>query len=115
MGPFAELDLEREEDEIRLNVVALTRLTRAALPGLIARGHGGDHQRVVDGRLPAGAVQRHLRRHQGLREQLHRGACTRSCAAPACTCMALCPGFTRTEFQERAGIDASGIPVASPG
>src|SRR6185503_17663823 len=40
VGAFAELDPAREEDEIRLNVVALMRLTRAALPGMIARGAG---------------------------------------------------------------------------
>src|SRR5271169_1149248 len=40
VGRFAELDAEREEAEIRLNIIALTHLTRAALPGLIRRGHG---------------------------------------------------------------------------
>src|SRR5262245_57221413 len=40
MGAFAELDPERELEEIRLNVVALVRLTRAALPGMVARGRG---------------------------------------------------------------------------
>src|SRR3989454_9051918 len=39
-GPFARLDPDREEAEIRLNVIALVRLTRAALPGMITRGRG---------------------------------------------------------------------------
>src|SRR6185503_18484917 len=40
VGAFAKLDVDREEEEVRLNVVALLRLTRAALPGMIERGRG---------------------------------------------------------------------------
>ena len=42
--------------------------------------------------------------------------CTRSSEGRASTCMVLCPGFTRTEFQERAGLDAGAcrVPVAAP-
>ena len=40
IGPFASLDPDREEEEIRLNIMALMRLTRAALPGMIARDRG---------------------------------------------------------------------------
>src|SRR5438128_7938132 len=39
-GPFARLAPDQEEAEIRLNGLALVRLTRAALPGMIARGRG---------------------------------------------------------------------------
>jgi len=108
-GAFASLDVDREEDEIRLNVVALTRLTRAALPGLVRRGHGGIiNVSSLAGMQPApfnatyGATKAFVNSFtEALYEEL-RGTGVRV--------LALCPGFTRTEFQERAGIDASGIP-----
>ena len=108
-GPFAELDVEREEEEIRLNVVALTRLTRAALPGLIARGRGSViNVSSLAAFQPAplnatyGATKAFVNSFtEALHEEL-RGSGVRV--------QALCPGFTRTEFQERAGIDTSGIP-----
>src|SRR5262249_48248085 len=40
-GSFAKLDANREEEEIRLNVLALVRLTRVVLPGMLARNRGG--------------------------------------------------------------------------
>ncbi len=109
IGPFAELDPEREEEEIRLNVLALTRLTRAALPGLIERGHGSIiNVSSMAAFQPAplnatyGATKAFVNSFtEALHEEL-RGSGVRV--------QALCPGFTRTEFQERAGIDTSGIP-----
>jgi short-subunit dehydrogenase len=38
--PFVELDPDRAEELIRLHVVTTTRLARAALPGMVARGRG---------------------------------------------------------------------------
>ena len=40
-GPFAETDPDNLEEMLRLHVIALTRLTRAALPRMLARGRGG--------------------------------------------------------------------------
>lgn len=109
LGRFAELDPDREEEEVRLNVIALLRLTRAALDGFVERGHGS----VINvSSLAAfqpspynatyGATKSFV---NSLTEALHeelRGSGVRV--------QALCPGFTRTEFQERAGVDASRIP-----
>ena len=40
-GRFHELPLGPELGEIRLNVLALVRLTHACLPGMVSAGHGG--------------------------------------------------------------------------
>jgi short-subunit dehydrogenase len=108
-GPLVELDPAGEEREIRLNVVALTRLTRAALPGLVARGHGGvlnvssiAGYQPTPGNATYGATKAFVTSFtQAVHEEL-KGTGVR--------CMLLSPGFTRTEFQARAGIDSTGVP-----
>jgi hypothetical protein len=109
-GRFAELDVDHEEQEIRLNVVALMRLTRAALPHMIQRGLGEIvHVSSMAGFYPGpftatyGATKAYVTSFtESLSEEL-RGTGVRV--------QALCPGFTRTEFQERASIDVSQIPA----
>jgi len=108
-GAFAELDVEREEEEIRLNVIALVRLTHAALPAMQARGHGAIIQvSSLAGNSPTpynavyGATKSFV---SSFTEALHeevRGSGVRL--------QVLQPGFTRTEFQDRAGIGTTGIP-----
>ena len=72
-GQFSELDIEKETDEIRLNVLALVRLTHAALAVDGAHAARRGRQRLVARRVPADARQRDLRRDEGVREQLHPG------------------------------------------
>ncbi len=111
-GRVAELDADREEEEIRLNIIAVVRLTRAALPGMIGRGEGA----VINVSSlsafqpgPYGATYAASKAFvnsftEALHEEL-RGTGVRV--------QALCPGFTRTEFQQRAGINASQVPAAA--
>ncbi len=110
MGRFAELDVERELEQIRLNVLALVRLTRAALPGMLERGRGS----VVNVSSLAGesagpfsatyaATKAYVTSFsESLHEELRgTGVCVQ----------ALLPGFTRTEFQEVAGVDPGIVPA----
>ncbi len=109
VGRFAELDPDREEDEIRLNVIALVRLARAALAGFVERGHGSivnvsslaafqpDPFTATYGATKAFVNSFTEALHEELRETGVR-------------VQALCPGFTRTEFQERAGVDTRTVP-----
>lgn len=109
VGAFAQLDAAKEEEEIRLNVIALTRLTRAALPGMIARRRG----RVINVSsmaafqpAPYNATYAATKAFvNSFTEALHE-----ELRGTGVAVQALCPGLTRTEFQERAGIDVSDIP-----
>jgi uncharacterized protein len=108
-GAFATLDANKEENEIRLNVIALIRLTRAVLPGMIARRRGAVINVSSLAAFQPGpynatysATKAFVNAFtEAVHEEL-RGTGVRV--------QALCPGFTRTEFQERAGIDASDLP-----
>src|SRR6266446_9732232 len=109
-GPFARLDPDQEEAEIRLNVLALVRLTRAVLPGMIARGRGAiinvsSMAAFLPGPYDAtyGATKAFVNSFtEALHEEL-RGTGVRV--------QALCPGFIHTELQQRAGIDTSRLPA----
>jgi short-subunit dehydrogenase len=103
-GRFAELDPGAEESEIRLNVVAVVRLTRAALPGMIERGRGG----VINvSSMAAFNASPYMATYaatkafvnsftEGLAEEL---------SGTGVKVQALCPGFTRTEFQDVARVE----------
>jgi short-subunit dehydrogenase len=108
-GQFHTLPVEREEQEIRLNVLALVRLCHAALDAQVARGRGGvinvasiAGYQPTPGNATYGATKAFVSSFsQAVHEEL-RGTGVR--------CMVLSPGFTRTEFQARAGIDSSEVP-----
>ncbi len=109
IGTFHELPVDREEQEIALNVVALTRLTHAALASMVSRGSGGvinvssiAAYQPTPTNATYGATKAFVSSlSQGIHEELK---------GTGINCMVLCPGFTRTEFQERAGIDSADIP-----
>ncbi len=108
-GRFAALPVDREEQEIQLNVVALVRLTHAALGRQIERGTGGvinvasiAGYQPTPGNATYGATKAFVSSFsQAVHEEL-KGTGVR--------CMVLSPGFTRTEFQVRAGFDSSEVP-----
>ncbi len=108
-GPFARLPVDGELGQIQLNVLALVRLTHAVVPGMVERGRG-DVINVSSlaslSPLPFsttyGATKAFVTSFtEGLAEEL-RGSGVRM--------QALLPGFTRTEFQEVAGVDTGGVP-----
>ncbi|MCU1359319.1 MAG: short-chain dehydrogenase/reductase [Ilumatobacteraceae bacterium] len=97
-GSFHELDPQRLDDEIAVNIRALTRLSRAALGVMVPRGRGYllNVSSVVSFQ-PAphlavyGATKAYV---TSLTESLHEEA-----RGTGVHVTALCPGLTRTEFQ----------------
>jgi short-subunit dehydrogenase len=115
--PFIELDPDKAEELINLKILAVTRLARAALPGMIARGRGSIVN--VSSRLaysaPLGSSQLPKRAvYVGANAYLN-AFCQllhRELEGTGVRVQALCPGVVETEFHEQAGIDSSRYPAA---
>jgi short-subunit dehydrogenase len=107
--PFLQATVDDEERVLRLNVHAVMRLSLAALPRMVDRGAGG----IVNVSSVAGFGVA----TPGSTYSASKAWVTNFSESIAASVrpfgvrmMALCPGYTRTEFHQRAGIDVSRAP-----
>ena len=113
--PFVNLDPNRADELIRLQVTAVTRLTRAALPQMIARGKGSiinvSSRLAFSGSLSAPSLPK---RAVYVGTKAYINAFTQilysELAGTGVRVQALCPGVVKTEFHELMGVDPSRIP-----
>jgi short-subunit dehydrogenase len=109
-GKFFQTDLRGQDQMHRLHILATMRLTHAALPGMLERGKGA----VINVSSVAGFWQ----------APGNVGYCATKCwmnsfteglalelkgAGSRVTVQALCPGYTRSEFHEAAGLNRDQI------
>lgn len=109
VGTAHELDVERESSVVDVNVRALHRLSLIAAKQMVAAGRGGilnvssmaGFMSSPDGATYAATKSFVTTFSESLHTDLKRSGVHVS---------ALCPGFTRTEFQTRADYDTSKLP-----
>jgi uncharacterized protein len=108
-GDFAHLDIDTEEREIAVNVMALVRLTHAALGSMLGRGRGSVLNvssvaglQATPGNATYGATKAFV---ASFGEAVHE-----ELAGTGVSLTTVLPGFTRTEFQERSGTAGRQIP-----
>lgn len=107
--PFASSPLADHLAQIDLNITALVTLSSAALGPMVARDSGGllnvasiaAFQPVVNEAVYAATKSFVLSLTEAIHAELH---------GTGVKVTALCPGMTRSEFQQRAGIETSSLP-----
>lgn len=105
-GRFLDVPMADELTMLKVHCEAVLRLTSAAVVGMQARGRGGVvNVASVAAFLPRGTYGA----SKSWVVQFTQGA-ARDLAASGVRLMALCPGFVRTEFHERAGMGTDNIP-----
>ena len=117
--PFADLAPEQAAELVDLNVMAPVLLTRAVLPGMLARSRGA----VVNvasllaftGAVPAEFLPKRAV-YAGTKSFLvtFSQALSAEVRGRGLQVQVVCPGVVRTEFHSRQGRDVSAIPSMEP-
>jgi uncharacterized protein len=103
-GPLIDADIDVEEREIAVNVTALVRLTHAAARAMVPRGRGAIMNissmaalQATPGNATYGATKGFV--------AMFGEAVSSELAGTGVTVTTVLPGFTHTEFHERAGVE----------
>ena len=108
-GRLATLEIDDEEQQVQVNVLAVVRLTRTALPGMIERGTGAvmnvssiaGHQPIPLWATYSASKAFVTTFSRAVQDEL-KGTGVR--------CVTVLPGFTRSEFHDHTGFERSLIP-----
>ena len=104
--PFVGGTIEAEQNLLDVLVIAVMRITHAAMPGMIARDRGGViNVSSIAGWMSSGTYSSAKAWVTSFSEALathHKKTNVHV--------LALCPGYTRTEFHSRANMETETIP-----
>ncbi|MFF4339152.1 SDR family NAD(P)-dependent oxidoreductase [Kitasatospora sp. NPDC001540] len=106
-GTYLDVPVQDELDMLKVHVEAVLRLTTAAVPGMRERGFGA----IVNVASVAAFLPRGTYGATKAWVVNFTLGIARDLAGSGVRLQALCPGFTRTEFHQRAGMGTSSIPA----
>ena len=103
---FSTGDLDIEQQMLDVLVTAVMRLTHAALPGMVARGSGA----VLNVSSVAGWITGGTYSASKAWVTVFSESLSIELAGTGVHVTAVCPGFTHTEFHQRASMEMDALP-----
>jgi uncharacterized protein len=108
-GVFHRLAVEREVEEVRLNVEVLVELTGRFLPGMVARRRGAVVNISSVGGFAPGPMMATYAASKAFVTSFSE-AIAAELRGTGVSVLCVCPGFTRTEFQSHVNVDVTAVP-----